>query len=58
MLIFIDPFDPTAKARVIVHAVALIVEGLAMIAVLHQIKPEDENKLDKPEEYPKLESGN
>jgi uncharacterized membrane protein HdeD (DUF308 family) len=57
VLVFIDPFDPESKARVVVHAVALIIEGLAMIAVLHNIKPDEPKKLEGAEDYPKLESG-
>lgn len=57
VIVFIDPFDPGTRARIIVHAIALIVEGLAMISVLHQIKTDEPKKIDKGEEFPKLESG-
>lgn len=62
IIVFIDPF--TTDFRVQCHAIALIVEGLAMITVLHQIDPnepehikapEENKKL--PEEPPKLEEG-
>ncbi|MBO4501795.1 MAG: DUF308 domain-containing protein [Clostridia bacterium] len=63
IIVFIDPFDP-GTFRVQVHAVSLVIEGLAMITVLHQIDPnepehikvpEENKKL--PEEPPKLEEG-